>query len=158
MLDLFSLKDRVILVTGASRGLGLAMARTMAQAGGSVVLNARQADTLDAAAGKLRDEGLQADSVAFDVADEAAVIAGIKAVIAKHGRIDVLVSNAGIQHRVPLNEFATADWQRVLNIDLTSCFVMAREVSGPMIERGWGRIIHTVSVMGPRLGRPTIPA
>ena len=158
MSDLFSLKGRVILVTGSSAGMGLAMARAMADAGGLVVLNARGRDKLDRAARSLRDAGLQAEAEPFDVADEAAMIAGIRAVIARHGRIDVLVSHAGVQHRVPLDEFTTADWQRVINVDLTSCFIAAREASPSMVARGWGRIIHTVSLMGPKLGRPTIPA
>jgi gluconate 5-dehydrogenase len=158
MLELFSLKDRVILVTGASRGLGFGMARCMAQAGGHVILNARHPASLEEVAGKLRAEGLAADIAPFDVGDEKAMVDGVAAIAKRHGRIDVLVSNAGIQHRVPLNEFATADWQRVLDIDLTSCFVLAREASRSMVAQGRGRIIHTVSVMGPRLGRPTIPA
>jgi gluconate 5-dehydrogenase len=158
MLELFSLKDRIILVTGASRGLGLGMARCMAQAGGHVILNARDAASLETVAGKLRAEGLSAEIAPFDVADETAVIDTVAAIVRRHGRIDVLVSNAGIQHRVPLGEFATADWQRVLDIDLTSCFVLAREASRSMIERRHGRIIHTISVIGSRLGRPTVPA
>ncbi|MEJ0068953.1 MAG: SDR family oxidoreductase [Pseudomonadota bacterium] len=158
MLELFSLKDRVILVTGASRGLGLGMARCMAQAGGHVIINGRHAASLEEVAGKLRAEGLSADIAPFDVGDEKAMVDGVAAVVRQHGRLDVMVSNAGIQHRVPLNEFATADWQRVLDIDLTSCFILAREAARTMVKQGHGRIIHTVSVMGLRLGRPTIPA
>ena len=158
MLELFSLKDRVILVTGASRGLGLAMARCMAQAGGHVILNARGRASLEAVAGKLRAEGLSVDIAPFDVGDEPAVVDAIASIVRRHGRVDVLVSNAGVQHRVPFDEFATADWRRVLDIDLTSCFVLAREASRSMVGQGRGRIIHTVSVIGPRLGRATVPA
>jgi gluconate 5-dehydrogenase len=158
VLELFSLKDRIVLVTGASRGLGYGMARALAQAGGHVILNARDVTRLEAAVGTLRAEGLSVEAAAFDVADEAATVAAVTALIKRHGRLDVLVSNAGIQHRVPLGDFATSDWQRVLDVDLTSCFVLAREASRPMLAHGRGRIIHIVSVIGPRVSRPTVAA
>jgi gluconate 5-dehydrogenase len=157
-MELFSLKDRVALVTGASRGLGLAMARALAQAGACVVLNGRDAATLDDAAGALKAEGLLAETAPFDVGDEPALVAGVRAVIAHHGRVDVLINNAGMQHRVPLEQWTTEDWNRVLTVDLTACFTLARECAPAMIARGWGRIINTVSLIGPRLGRPTVHA
>src|SRR5579871_2577754 len=120
MSQLFSLKNRVVLLTGSSDGLGFAMARAMADAGALVVLNARGRDKLDRAARSLRDAGLEADTEPFDVADEAALVAGVRAVVGRHGRIDVLVGNAGVQHRVPLGEFTTEDFQRVVNVDLTA--------------------------------------
>jgi gluconate 5-dehydrogenase len=149
---LFSLEGRVALLTGASRGLGFAMAQAMAEAGAKVVLNARDATTLDAAAAKI--PGAEASS--FDVADEAAVKRAVAAIERRHGAIDVLVSNAGIQHRRPLAELATEDWKRLLDTHLTAAFVLAREVSRGMAARGRGRIIMTASMMGPRLARPTI--
>jgi gluconate 5-dehydrogenase len=157
-MELFSLKGRVALVTGASRGLGLAMARAMAQAGARVVLNARGAGTLEDAAARLRADGLAAETAPFDVADEPALVAGVEAVLKRHGRVDILVNNAGLQHRVPLEEWTTADWQRVLTVDLTSCFTLARLCAPAMVARGWGRIINTVSLIGPRIGRPTVHA
>jgi gluconate 5-dehydrogenase len=150
----FSLEGRVALLTGASRGLGHAMAKAMAEAGATVVLNARD----EAALGKAAAAIPGAASAAFDVADEAAAKHGVAEVLARHGRIDILVNNAGIQHRRPLGEFATEDWRRVLDVHLTGAFVLAREVSGDMVRRGKGRIINTTSMMGPRIVRPTIPA
>jgi gluconate 5-dehydrogenase len=157
-VDLFSLKGRVAVVTGASRGLGLAMARAMAEAGARVVLNGRGAGTLEDAAARLRADGLQAEIAPFDVADEPKLVAGIQGVLARHGKVDILVNNAGLQHRVPLDEWTTADWQRVLMVDLTSCFTLARLCAPAMITQGWGRIINTVSLIGPRIGRPTVHA
>jgi gluconate 5-dehydrogenase len=156
--DLFSLDGKIILVTGASRGLGRAMAAAMAEAGGHVVLNGRDRAALDAAAGALREAGGSVEIAAFDVTDEDAVKAAIEDIVARHGRLDVLVGNAGIQHRRPLLEFGTADWQRVLDTNLTACFVLAREAARPMIAQGSGRIILTASMMGPAIARPTVSA
>src|SRR6266446_1085199 len=147
--DLFSLAGKIILVTGASRGLGRAMAAAMAEAGGHVVLNGRDQAALGAAAASIRDAG---------GADEVAVNSAIAAIVGRHGRLDVVVGNAGIQHRRPLLDFATADWQRVIDTNLTACFVLAREAARPMIERRQGRIILTASMMGPVIARPTVAA
>lgn len=156
--DLFSLDGKIVLVTGASRGLGRAMASAMAEAGAHVVLNGRDRAALDAAANSMRAAGGSVELAAFDVTDERTVSEAIAAIVARHGRLDVLVGNAGIQHRGRLLDFATADWQRVLDTNLTACFVLAREAARPMIERRSGRIILTASMMGPAIARPTIPA
>lgn len=156
--NLFSLQGKIILVTGASRGLGRAMAAAMAEAGGHVVLNGRDPATLETAAAALREAGGKFEIAAFDVTDEAAVTAAIDGIVARHGRLDVLVGNAGIQHRRPLLDFATADFQRVLDTNLTACFVLAREAAKPMIAQGGGRIILTASMMGPAIARPTVSA
>src|SRR5712692_2662214 len=104
--DLFSLAGKIILVTGASRGLGRAMAAAMAAAGGHVVLNGRDRGALETAAAALREAGGSVETAAFDVTDEGAVTAAIAGIVARHGRLDVLVGNAGIQHRRPLVDFA----------------------------------------------------
>ena len=158
MSDLFSLAGKIVLVTGASRGLGRAMAASMAAAGGHVVLNGRDRAALAGAAAPMRAAGGSVEIAAFDVTDEGAVKDAIAGIVARHGRLDVLVGNAGIQHRRPLLDFATADWQRVIDTNLTACFVLAREASRVMIERRQGRIILTASMMGPAIARPTIPA
>jgi gluconate 5-dehydrogenase len=156
--DLFSLHGKIVLVTGASRGLGRAMASAMASSGGHVVLNGRDRAALETAAAGLREAGASVETAAFDVTDEEAVTAAIAGIVARHGRLDVLVGNAGIQHRRPLLEFATADWRRVLDTNLTACFVLAREAARPMIAQGSGRIIVTASMMGPAIARPTVSA
>src|SRR5258707_11552103 len=156
--DPFSLAGKIILVTGASRGLGRAMASAMAAAGGLVVLNGRDRATLDDAAAAIREVGGSVEIAAFDVTDEGAVKDAIAGIVVRHGRLDVLVGNAGIQHRRPLLDFATSDWQRVLDTNLTACFVLAREAARPMIAQGSGRIILTASMMGPAIARPTVSA
>jgi gluconate 5-dehydrogenase len=157
MNDLFSLQDNVVLVTGASRGLGWAMAQAMAAAGAHVVLNGRDADLLAQRLQSLRDAGLSASLAIFDVTDEAAGKQAIADIVAAHGRLDVLVANAGIQHRAELSEFSTADFQRVLNTNLTACFMLARAAAEPMLEQAAGRIIMTASIMC-QVARPTVPA
>jgi len=156
--DLFSLAGKIILVTGASRGLGRAMAAAMADAGAHVMLNGRDLAALAAASKAISDSGGSVETAAFDVTDEGAVKAAIAGIVARHGRLDVLVGNAGIQHRRPLLDFATPDWQRVIDTNLTACFVLAREAARPMIERRQGRIILTASMMGPAIARPTVAA
>ena len=126
MIDLFSLSGRIILVTGASRGLGWAMARALAAAGGHVVLNARDPALLAARAKAIGADGGAASTAPFDVTDEAAGKRAVAEILARHGRLDVLIANAGIQHRRPLGEFETADFQRVVDTNLTACFTLAR--------------------------------
>jgi gluconate 5-dehydrogenase len=154
---MFSLEGRVALVTGASRGLGFAMAQALAEAGAHVAINARDAAAVEAAAAKLRERGFSAEAAAFDVADGAASVKSVADLAAKHGRLDILVNNAGIQHRVPVIEWTDADFERVVAINLTGCFRLAREAVRVMLPRKWGRIINTGSVAA-ILGRPTIHA
>jgi gluconate 5-dehydrogenase len=152
MSDLFSLKGRVALVTGASRGLGLAMAEALVKHGAKVIINARSEAELAAAAKKIGAEPL-----ACDVADPAATRAMLQDLVNRHGHLDILVNNAGIQHRVPLTEWQDEDFERVLAVNLTACFRLARDAARVMLPNGFGRIISTGSV-GAILGRPTIHA
>lgn len=153
--DLFRLDGRVALVTGASRGLGLAMAEALAAFGARVVLNGRDPATLETAAGRLREAGLAAEALAFDVTDAAAAVEAVRGVAAAHGRLDILVNNAGVQHRVPAVEWTDADFERVLAANLTAPFRLAREAARLMLPRRHGRIVNTGSVAA-ILGRPTI--
>jgi gluconate 5-dehydrogenase len=148
----FSLKGRVALVTGASRGLGFAMAQALKEHGATVVINARNAKELDDAAGKIGCE-----SVACDVADAKAARSMLQDVAKKHGRLDILVNNAGVQHRVPLTEWTDEDFDRVIAVNLTACFRLARDAARLMLPNRFGRIINTGSVAS-ILGRPTIHA
>ena len=156
MLEMFSLKGRVALVTGASRGLGFAMAEALAGAGATVVIDARDAAAVEAAATLLRERGARSpEAMAFDVSDSKAATAGLAAVPERYGRLDILINNAGIQHRVPVTEWTDDDFERVVAVNLTSCFRLAREAVRHMLPRKWGRIINTGSVAA-ILGRPTI--
>ena len=155
MGDVFSLDGKVALITGASRGLGLAMARAMGRAGAHVVLNGRHAETLADRVRELSDEGLAASAAPFDVADEGAAETAIDNILQRHERLDVLVNNAGIVHRDAVEDLGTEDWRRVIDTNLTACFVLARQAAGPMIAQGSGRIIMTASIMS-FMARPGI--
>ena len=155
--SLFSLAGRVALVTGASRGLGFAMAEGLAEAGATVVLNGRDPATLAARERELLERGLSAAVTPFDVADEAAARAGVDAVVRAHGRLDILVANAGTHHARPLVEWEMADWRRVMALNLDACFVLAQEAARAMMPRRQGRIIFTASLTG-LMGRATIHA
>ncbi|HSE76482.1 MAG TPA: SDR family oxidoreductase [Alphaproteobacteria bacterium] len=154
---LFSLKGRVALVTGASRGLGFAMARGLGRAGASVVLNARDPAALQSKADELGREGIEADTAPFDVVDENAAKSAIDRIVKKRGSLDILISNAGMNIRKASLEYATADFQTILTTHLTSGFVLAREAAQHMAGKGFGRIIMTTSVMG-KISRPNIAA
>jgi gluconate 5-dehydrogenase len=151
MTDIFSLEGRVALVTGASRGLGVAMAEALASRGALVVLNGRDPETLRAVAAKIPN----AEFAAFDVTDAKAGTAAIADIVKRHGKLDILVNNAGIQHRRPLIEWEDSDFERILAANLTSCFRLSREAVRVMLPRKYGRIINTGSVAG-ILARPTI--
>jgi len=149
----FRLDGRVALVTGSSTGIGLAVARGLAQAGATVVINARNAARLNDAAGALRAEGLNVHTRAFDVTDATAVDAAVDAIEREIGPIHVLVNNAGMTRRGPLTELSDADWRAVLSTNLDSAFYVGRAVARRMIPRGAGRIVNTCSVMSD-LARP----
>lgn len=153
--SLFSLDGRVALVTGASRGLGLAMAEGLAEVGATVVLNGRHADTLEAIAGKLRARGLKAECLSFDVTDQEAAAAAFDSIATRHGRLDILVANAGIAHRALLADWTPEAWDQVLAANLKACFFLAQQAAAPMRRQGHGRIIFTTSIVS-RLGRGMI--
>jgi gluconate 5-dehydrogenase len=121
------------------------------------VVNGRDPAALAARVEALLEQGLRAEAAPFDVTDAAAATMGVQAIAARHGRLDILVNNAGIQHRVPLVEWADADWERVLGANLSACFRLAREAARVMLAQGHGRIINTGSVAA-ILARPTIHA
>lgn len=152
MANMFSLAGRVALVTGASRGLGFAMAKSLKENGAEVIVNARNEGELAAAAKKLG-----AHAMAFDVTDAKQARAALEEIVSRHGKLDILVNNAGIQHRRPITEWEDEDFDRVIAVNLTSCFRLARDAARLMLPNGFGRIINTGSVAA-ILGRPTIHA
>ena len=152
MSGMFSLKGRVALVTGASRGLGFAMAEALKQNGATVIVNARNAAELDAAAAKIG-----AEAMAFDVTDAKVARRSLEDIVQRHGKLDILVNNAGIQHRRPITEWEDEDFDRVISVNLASCFRLSRDAVRLMLPNKFGRIINTGSVAA-ILGRPTIHA
>ena len=154
---MFDLTRKVALVSGASRGLGWAMAQSLAQCGAHVLLNARDKNALKERADELASKGLSGEATPFDVTDHAAGAAAVQAAYEKHGRFDILVANAGIQHRQTITEFKAADFERVLATNLTGIWALAKEASKVMIPAKRGRIVMTGSITG-FLGRPTISA
>ncbi len=154
---MFDLQHKVALVTGASRGLGWAMAQSLAQAGAHVVLNARDQQALDARVAELGAQGLSGEAAAFDVNDSDAAQACVSGIATRHGQLDILVANAGINHRAPIGDFATADFQRVMNTNLTSVWVLCKAATKLMLNRRQGRIILIGSISAIN-ARPTISA
>ncbi|MEU0107520.1 SDR family oxidoreductase [Streptomyces sp. NPDC006251] len=141
---LFDISGRTALVTGSSRGIGLALARGLAEAGCTVVLNGRDQDRLAEAAREL--PGDRVHTAAFDVTDGSSVASGLAEVEERVGPLDILVNNAGMQLRAPLLEFTDADWHRILDTNLTSAFLVGREAARRMTERGHGKIINICSL------------
>ncbi|MBY4640040.1 SDR family oxidoreductase [Gluconacetobacter entanii] len=157
MMDytLFSLAGRRALVTGASRGIGLTLARGLGRHGAKIVLNGRNPDALEAARTMLENEGLDVVTARFDVTDQDAVIAGVDAIEHEHGPIDILVNNAGIQRRAPLEQFSRADWDALVATNLNAVFFVGQAVARHMLQRGRGKIINICSVQS-ELARPGI--
>jgi len=151
----FRLDGRLALVTGSSAGIGLALARGLAQAGAAVVLNGRDAERLERAHAALRGEGLAVHAQAFDVCDAPAVEAAVVTIERDIGPIDILVNNAGIQRRAPFQDFAAEDWQAIMRTNLDSLFIVGQAVAKRMVARQRGRIINICSVQS-ELGRPGI--
>jgi gluconate 5-dehydrogenase len=151
----FRLDGRLALVTGSSAGIGLGLARGLAQAGASVVLNGRDANKLQTIAATLRAEGFDVFERAFDVTDAEAVRNNIDQIERDIGPIDILINNAGMQRRAPLHEFDHKDWRELMQTNLDSVFFVGQAVARYMITRKKGRIINICSVQS-ELGRPGI--
>jgi len=155
MTTLFSLDGKRALITGSSQGIGYALAKGMAEAGATIVLNGRNTERLDAAAQTLRAGGATIETLSFDVTDHAAVRAAVDGFEAETGPIDILVNNAGMQHRTPLEDFPADAFEKLMQTNIASVFHVGQAVARHMIGRGAGKIVNIASVQS-ALARPGI--
>lgn len=155
--ELFDLTGKVAVITGSYQGLGLAVARGLGQAGATVILNGRSEEKLWKAVSTLSGEGLKVFGSCFDISDAAQIQEKILAVEREAGPIHILVNNAGIQRRSPLEQFEESVWREVLDTNLTGLFLVTKQVVQGMIARRCGKIINICSLMC-EMGRPTVGA
>lgn len=154
-LKLFDLHGKRALITGSTRGIGLALATGLAHAGAAIVINGREEAPARALADQFRAQGLEADIAIFDVANAERVKPVIDDIETRIGAIDILVNNAGIQRRAPLEDFETSDWNALMRVNLDGAFHVSKAVARHMLPRGRGKIINVCSVQS-ALARPTI--
>jgi NAD(P)-dependent dehydrogenase (short-subunit alcohol dehydrogenase family) len=146
---LFDLSGRVALVTGGNKGLGLAMARGLAEAGADIVLASRNEAELKAALDSiLSSTGRNGTYVVCDVSDRRQVDALAKTAVERMGRIDILINNAGMNQPQPIDQIEDGVWDRILEVNLSSCMALTRAIVPGMKARQWGRVIHISSIMG----------
>lgn len=153
----FDLTGKRALVTGATHGIGMAIACGLAEAGAKIVINDISQEKLDSALAEYAAKGVNAHGFLFDVTDEPAVKVHVEKIEKEIGPIDILVNNAGIIRRTPVLEMDIKDWRMVLDIDLTGPFIMSKQVGKFMVERKAGKIINLCSMMS-ELGRETVSA
>ena len=154
-LSMFDLTGRRALVTGSSQGIGYALAKGLASVGASIVLNGRDPAKLGRAAQGLRGEGGTVHQAAFDVRDHAACAAGVAQIESQVGPIDILINNAGMVMRAPLDQVPASDFERLMMTNVNSVFNVGQAVAQKMIPRGKGKIINICSVMT-MLARPGV--
>lgn len=155
---LFELTGKVALVTGATHGLGIAMAKGIGKAGATVIINGNSShEKIDNAVAAFKAEGIKAFGYRFDVTDENAVVKAVAQIEKEVNPIDILVNNAGIIKRTPLSEMEVADFEEVIKVDLVSPFIVSKAVVKGMIQRKSGKIINICSMMS-ELGRNTVGA
>ena len=154
--SLFDLTGRTALITGSTRGIGFALALGLAQSGAKIIINSRKLDDVASAVAKLKAMGLDVDGSAFDVADEASVDAAFASFDTRGLAVDILINNAGIQHRQPMVDLPLADWQRVINTNLTSAFLTGRAAAKRMIARKSGGKIINIGSLTSEAARATV--
>ena len=153
--SLFDLTGRRCLITGSSQGIGFALARGLAGAGAELILNGRNRERLAEAADKLEAEGARVHQLPFDVTDHGAVKAAVDGFEASVGSIDILINNAGLQNRRPLEDFEAEDFEFMMKTNISSVFNVGQAVGRHMIARGRGKIVNICSVQS-ALARPSI--
>ena len=153
----FSLEGKIAFVTGASYGIGFAIAKAFALAGATIVFNDIKQELVDKGLEAYKAEGINAKGYVCDVTDEDAVNATVKKIEEEVGVIDILVNNAGIIKRIPMCEMTAAEFRQVIDVDLNAPFIVAKAVIPGMIKKGHGKIINICSMMS-ELGRETVSA
>ena len=153
--NIFDLSGKRALITGSSQGIGYMLAKGLSEAGAEVILNGRDTNKLQKAADELASIGITTHQLPFDVTDHTTVAEAINEYESSVGAIDILVNNAGMQHRGPLDEFSHADFERLMNTNVTSVFNVGQAVAKHMIARGEGKIVNIASVQT-ALARPGI--
>ncbi|MBB3187324.1 gluconate 5-dehydrogenase [Microbacter margulisiae] len=157
MLNKFSLEGKIALITGASYGIGMALAKAMAAAGATIVFNDINADLVTKGVEEYKNSGVNAHGYVFDVTNEDQVNEYITRIEKEVGIIDILVNNAGIIKRIPAIEMTAKEFRQVIDIDLNGPFIMSKAVAPGMIKKGSGKIINICSMMS-ELGRETVSA
>ena len=157
ILDTYSLKGKIAWITGASYGIGFAIATALHEAGATIVFNDINQDLVNKGLNSYKEIGIEAHGYVCDVTNEDAVQALVKQIKEEIGVIDILVNNAGIIKRIPMCEMSAADFRKVIDVDLNAPFICAKAVIPNMIEKGHGKIINICSMMS-ELGRETVSA
>ncbi len=153
----FSLEGKVAWVTGASYGIGFAIASAFAAAGAKIVFNDIKQELVDKGIAAYKEEGIEAAGYVCDVTNEEQVQATTQAILDKFGKIDILVNNAGIIKRIPMLEMKASEFRQVIDVDLNAPFIVSKAVIPSMIKNGHGKIINICSMMS-ELGRETVSA
>ena len=157
MINRFSLNRKIALITGASYGIGMAIAKALHEAGATIVFNDINIDLVQKGIASYKESGIKAHGYVFDVTNEAQVYESIAQIASEVGIIDILVNNAGIIKRIPALEMSAKDFRQVIDIDLTGPFIVSKAVAQGMIEKGGGKIINICSMMS-EVGRETVSA
>ncbi len=156
-MNLFSLKGKTAWITGASYGIGFAIAEALHDAGATIVFNDISREFVDRGLVAYAEKGIPARGYVCDVTDENAVLALVKTIEEEVGVVDILVNNAGIIRRIPMTEMSAAEFRKVIDVDLNAPFICAKAVIPSMIRKGHGKIINICSMMS-ELGRETVSA
>src|SRR5690606_544457 len=157
MKELFDLSGKVALVTGATQGLGRAMAKSLAKSGDTVIINGNTPDKMEMAIEQYAEDKIEAQGYLFDVTDAIAVDKQVTVIEEKFGPIHILVNNAGMIMRVPALDMGVGDFRKVVDVDLVSPFILSQRIGRTMKENGGGKIINICSMMS-ELGRDTVSA
>lgn len=153
--SLFELSGKIALITGSAQGLGFIIAKGLGKAGATLIINARNQERIDKAVNLLKQEGINAHGSRFDVTKKEEITEAVKDIEERVGPISILVNNAGIQRRAPLEDFSESDWREIMDINLTGAFLTSQQVAKGMIARKEGKIINICSLQS-ELGRQNI--